>query len=239
MNCIKYLRDVPNIEGKDLIIYFYILSRCTSKESCSEDYIYSFVTQESIRKTFSLNHEESEEVVEKLYQAGLIGETDIGELYVGYMDERNYILFNEDDSEEGVANFLDKIITKSEDFIQSARRPTSKSLARAINEDLLLLTKIKDSAYSVPNLLTLFKRSCEIEMQEEYRTFDKGEAGAMKKILNKLGSKKLIGVILAYVDNFSKWGDYPNIYNMVKNQDSVYGKVSKAKIVESSDEGFA
>jgi hypothetical protein len=53
-------------------------------------------------------------------------------------------------------------------------------------------------------------------MQEEYRAFDKAEAGSMKRLLTNLGGAKLLPLIVTYCTNF-KWGNFPNVLNLTKN----------------------
>jgi hypothetical protein len=45
----------------------------------------------------------------------------------------------------------------------------------------------------------------------------------MKRLLTNLGGAKLLPLIVTYCTNFDKWGNFPNVLNLTKNKDAIYG----------------
>lgn len=238
MNCIKDTREIPeSITQQETIIYFYMLSKCESVE----DEIHTLVSSDSLKRMFALDEEQIEEVLDSLYNAGVIAQDDDENIIVGYLSDKKVVLYTADDLETTkTVNPIEPLLERATKFKNGARRPLTRSLANNIIEALTTLTKNKTTEYTIHNMFTLFKACAELELQEEYRPFDRAEAGSLKRLLTNLGSKKLVDMITTYCSHFERWGNFPNILNMVKNKDAIYGKIIKTeKLKSDDDEDFA
>lgn len=235
MNCISKVKELPDgLTTQELAVYFYLLSRCYTEE----DRIVSHVSTDTIKRQFALDDEQLDMVLDALFNYELISEED-GIIEVGYISDKAVILFTPEEVSESAGSLFNGLIERADDFMSTAKRAVSKTLAREIYEDFNTLSKIKPTEISTPQLLTLFKRVSELILQEEYRTFDKAEAGSMKRLLTNLGGVKMIGLIITYCQNFDKWGSYPNILNMTKHKDAVYGTVKEIETKgKRDDESF-
>jgi hypothetical protein len=231
MNCINKVKELPEgLTTQELCVYFYLLSRCYQED----DLIISHVSTDSLKRQFALDDEQLEMLLDSLYSNELISEED-GIVEVGYVSDKIVILYTSEEVSETAGNFFTNLLELADDFISTAKRAVSRSLAQEIYEDLLTISKVKPTEITTPQLLTLFKRVVELYLQEEYRAFDKSEAGSMKRLLTNLGGVKMIGLIITYIQNFEKWGEYPNILNMTKNKDAVYGTVKSVEVKGKRD----
>lgn len=228
MNCINKVKELPEgLTTQEIAAYFYLLARCYEEEGR----IKSHVTTESLRRQFSLDHEQLEMVLDALYDKHVI-EEDGGIVEVGYEVDKLIILYTEEESTAESLDHFSDLLIRADEFMLSARRAVSKNLSYDIKEALLELSKVKPAEFNTPQMLKLFKAVTELVMQEEYRTFDKSEAGSMKRLLTNLGGAKLVPLIVTYCTNFDKWGNYPNVLNLTKNKDAVYGSL---KTIEKSE----
>lgn len=235
MNCINKVKELPEgLTTQELCVYFYLLSRCYQED----DLIISHVSTDSLKRQFALDDEQLEMLLDSLYSNELISEED-GIVEVGYVYDKTVILYTSEEVSETAGNFFIDLLELADDFISTAKRAVSRSLAQEIYEDLLTISKVKPTEITTPQLLTLFKRVVELYLQEEYRAFDKAEAGSMKRLLTNLGGVKMVGLIITYIQNFDRWGAYPNILNMTKNKDAVYGTVKAVEVKgKRDDESF-
>lgn len=234
MNAIPIVKTYPkdSLTEQDTVIYFYLLSKCYE----SEGDIISHVSTEAIKRTFKLDEDECEQVLDTLYDLDLIAEED-DNIIVGMLngDGRKVLYCEEYVGHEDLSSVFDSMLGISESFLKSAKRAVSRSIAQKANEVIVDTQKTKLAEIKVKECANLFIACSEIVMQEEYRELDKAEYGALKKLLTKLGGVKMVKVILNYVENYDRWGTFPNVFNMVKNKDAVYAETTEKSI---GDETF-
>lgn len=232
MNCINKVKELPEqLVTQELAVYFYLLSRCFTEDVR----VVSHVSADAIKKQFSLDSEQLDSVLDSLFDCELITEED-GIIDVGYISDKVVVLFTPEELVESTVSIFEELLERADDFLDTAKRAVSKTLARGIKEDLVTLSKIKPTEINTPQLLLLFQRISELVLQEEYRVFDKAEAGSMKRLLTNLGGIKLINLIITYCRNFDNWGNYPNILNMTKQKDNVYGMVKTTETKSKRDD---
>lgn len=233
MNNIPLVRSIPKgLTDVEISSIFYLLSKTLRS---GEDII-SAVSETSLRRQYALDEDELEELLDSLYDKGLIEEEDDGSIIVGYYSGDTPILYisGVEETPEGLFNGL---LEMAQSFKKLAKRPHSRHLSTNCLERVKDLSSIKPIEYKVGNLLTLYKTCLEIYLQEETRNFDKVEAGMMKNLLKSMGGIKTVQIIIAYCLGYEVWGKYPAVGIMLKNKDGIYASI-KADVSDMGEEKF-